>query len=292
MRFFAHSLEHDPNPDHWQLLENHLKSVAGKASEFASVFNSAEWGCLAGILHDLGKFQIEFQNRLQGNRVSVDHSGIGAAQAAQLHKENGYPLAFVAAGHHAGLANLITGGSGLPTPLKERLKSSERCLSQILKDIPENIRPWSIPDLPDFLQNGNTELQDKRRSIEFWVRFLFSALVDADRLDTEAFCQPLQAKFRGGYESVHVLSDKADAFIQGKIESLAPEERETPVNRARALVLEACQKSSSQNLGIFSLTVPTGGGKTLSSMSFALHHARQFGVWPKYSSVRNLLETF
>ena len=278
MKFYAHSLEDDQNPEHWQPLEDHLRNVAGLSAQFAEAFRSASWGNLAGILHDLGKYQHDFQQKLQGKQISVDHSGIGAAKAIQLDKEKGFPLAFVTAGHHAGLANLILEGNGLPSPLKRRLKSSAPCLSAVLENIPPEFLTESIPHLPDFLQAGDADLQHTRCCMEFWIRFLFSALVDADRLDTEAFSQPERANFRGGYESVFALSDMLDDYIQAKIDSLAPEERKARVNAARALVWDACQESSSHQPGIFSLTVPTGGGKTLSAMSFALRHASKYGL--------------
>jgi CRISPR-associated endonuclease/helicase Cas3 len=278
MKFFAHSLEGDPNPEHWQELEDHLKGVARLSAQFSEAFGSAEWGYLAGILHDLGKYQPGFQQKLQGERVSVDHSGIGAAKAIQLDKEIGFPLAFVTAGHHAGLANLVVGGNGLPSPLKERLKSSAPWLPAVLENIPSEFLPESIPHLPDFLRAGDAEVQRARCCMEFWIRFLFSALVDADRLDTEAFCQPERANLRGRYASVLALSDMLDDFIQAKVDNLAPEDKKVSVNAARALVWDACQESSSHQPGIFSLTVPTGGGKTLSAMSFALRHARKHGL--------------
>jgi CRISPR-associated endonuclease/helicase Cas3 len=275
MQFFARSLEDDPNSDHWQLLEDHLKGVAELSAQFANAFKSAHWGYLAGLLHDLGKYQHEFQLKLQGERISVDHSGLGAAIAVKMDKENGFSPAFVIAGHHAGLANLVSGGTGFPTPLKERLRSSMPILSKVMRDIPPEVLPGKLPELPDFMQPDNTELQHKQRRMEFWVRFLFSALIDADRLNSEAFAQPERAQLRGGYQSIHVLSGAIDAFIQAKIARLGREDRETPVNRARAQVLKACQKTSSQQIGIFSLTVPTGGGKTLSAMSFALRHTEE-----------------
>ena len=98
-KFYAHTLEGKP-PEKWQELEDHLLRVAKLAARFAEVFDSESWGYCAGLWHDLGKYQAEFQQRLLGSRVSVEHSGAGAALAFKKSKELGMPLAFVIAGQH------------------------------------------------------------------------------------------------------------------------------------------------------------------------------------------------
>jgi CRISPR-associated endonuclease/helicase Cas3 len=105
-KFYAHTLEGEP-PEKWQALEEHLHGVAKLAASFAGTFSSESWGYLAGLWHDLGKYQFEFQQRLFGSQVSVEHSGAGAALAFKKSKELGMPLAFAIAGHHAGLANFV-----------------------------------------------------------------------------------------------------------------------------------------------------------------------------------------
>jgi len=96
--YYAHSLEDEP-PSNWQRLEKHLLRVAKLAARFAEAFDSESWGFCAGLWHDLGKYQAEFQQKLLGSKVSVEHSGTGAALAFKKSKEFGVPLAFVIAGH-------------------------------------------------------------------------------------------------------------------------------------------------------------------------------------------------
>ena len=261
----------------WQELENHLQGVAQKAAEFSEAFLSRDWGYLAGLWHDLGKYQTEFQDRLKGERIAVEHSGAGAALAFQTDKERGIPLAFIIAGHHAGLTNWTESGSNQPSPLKQRLKNNDITLRELLPVVPHHLGQRGLPDWPPFV--GAAQGQGERaRTSEFWVRFLFSSLVDADRLDSEAFVDPAQASLRGRFDTLDILRERLDAFIDQKMEGLSEVDRSHRVNRARAQVLSACRDAAEQSPGIFSLTVPTGGGKTLSSMSFALRHAERHGL--------------
>jgi CRISPR-associated endonuclease/helicase Cas3 len=279
--FYAHTLDGEP-PAKWQGLEEHLLGVAKLAARFARAFDSEWWAYCAGLWHDLGKYQAEFQERLLGARVSVEHSGAGAALASKKARELGIPLAFVIAGHHAGLANFVLSDPGLPTPLRERLKGSAPALEGIISAIPAEVGGYPVAEIPAFLRARpglqRDEMDRLRRKSEFWTRFLFSALVDADRLDTEAFCGADKAALRSRFSPIAALRERLDSFIDQKMDSLSPVERATPVNASRAEILQACRKAATLPPGIFSLTVPTGGGKTLSAMSFALNHAERYGL--------------
>lgn len=279
MRFYAHSNE--LKPEYWQELEIHLLNVASRAGKFAQTFHSHDWGYLSGLWHDLGKYQTEFQNRLKGSQVAVEHSGAGAALAFQKNREHGLPLAFVIAGHHAGLTNLTSSETGLSSPLRERLKNhDEESLQRFFPHIPPSILDQELPAaLPAFLTRALESPQisqgDFLRSSEFWTRFLFSALVDADWLDTEEFLEPTRAALRGGFTPISTLRKQLDHFIDDIVLGIAESEKDTSVNRARAHVLASCRAAAIRSPGTFSLTVPTGGGKTLSAMSFALRHAEE-----------------
>ncbi len=277
-KYYAHSLEHEP-PTHWQELEEHLLCVAKLAARFAAVFDSELWGYCAGLWHDLGKYQAEFQQKLLGSKVSVEHSGAGAALAFEKSQQFGEPLAFVIAGHHAGLANRILGEPGSPRSLRERLKENKATLEKILPYAAGEIVNHVLPSFPARLSTSSGLTLDKlRHTSEFWTRFIFSVLVDADRLDTEAFCDPSKAVLRRQFSSIKTLRNRLESFVTNKIDGLSSPETAKPVNLLRAQVLEACRAATNLSPGVFSLTVPTGGGKTLSAMSFALGHAEHHGL--------------
>lgn len=276
---YAHTREGSLDQSEWQLLVEHLQNVAELSASFAETFDSHDWGRLAGLWHDVGKYQAAFQAKLRGEKTSVEHSGLGAAFAIKKNKEMGLPLAFVIGAHHGGLANLIGSSPGQPTPIMDRVKSNQKTLEELLSTIPESISNAALPDLPPHLEStedsGIGQIKADRRRIEFWIRFLFSALVDADRLDTENYMDSQSRDLRGGYALIGVLRQRLEGFLEKKGAQLSPHRREMPVNKARASVLAACLKASENDCGAFSLTVPTGGGKTLSAMAFALRHAEQ-----------------
>ncbi len=273
--FYAHSLEGRP-PSEWHLLEDHLRDTAEKAAEFAAAFGSAEWGRLAGLWHDLGKCREEFQERLEGSPERVDHAAVGAAMGVSKDAHLAIPLAFSIAGHHGGLPNLNLWEAGSPRPLRERITEGLAILDRVLHAVPSDTAEQPIPSLPGFLQE--MDLPDKRlgcRRTAFWIRFLFSALVDADFLDTEAFFRPgIREAATTGYTDIATLQERLDHHIAVRFNGV----ESTDVNVARREVLEACRRKAEKPPGVFTLTVPTGGGKTLSGMAFALNHAERYGM--------------
>ncbi|MFC2406978.1 MAG: CRISPR-associated endonuclease Cas3'' [Cardiobacterium sp.] len=268
---YAHSAENRPESD-WQTLKNHAENVAALAAQFAEPFGAAEIARYTALLHDLGKYSEPFQNRLRGGK-RVDHATAGAKEAIARWKMTGKLMAYCIAGHHAGLANGSGEGNNRST-LKERLAADIPTLNPVWQaeiPLPEKIPlpPLkSNPKYPGFAQ-------------AFFTRMLYSCLVDADYLDTEAFYARLDGKTvaRGGYPSLEALQQAFNQHLQN-VRADAKENSEggqAELNRLRSDILDHAQQQAALPPGLFTLTVPTGGGKTYTSMAFALEHARQHG---------------
>ncbi len=245
-----------------QSVKEHLMGTAVKASEFASVFNAEEQGQLVGLAHDIGKYSDAFQRRIQGSTEKVDHSTAGAAECAKLNQPY---AAFAVMGHHGGLPD---GGS--------RTDSIDSCtfsgrLQKARKGKVEDYAAWQkeikLPQakLPQINNRNPKEMM-------FFIRMLYSCLTDADFLDTEEFMSGQQPDCRT--DSIETLVEKLDNFCEGWFPP------KTPLNQQRCAILRRCQQQGEQqNPGLFTLTIPTGGGKTVSSLAFALHHAKTHGLY-------------
>lgn len=271
---YAHTRDGQP-PETWQPLRDHLEAVAGLASGFSAAFDAGEWGRLLGLWHDLGKYRAQFQEYLNGGPSGGDHAAAGALLAHKLagKSDRWLPLAFPIAGHHTGLANLAN-DTHLPSPLRTRLKATAPTLAEALEHAPPDLVEIPLPELPSrFRPGGRLGAEQRKRELrrlEIWIRFLFSALVDADFLDTERFYHGEERlRLVSGFASLSELRDRLDRHVDG----LAAGAQPTEVNRLRAEVLAAARRAAELPPGLFSLSVPTGGGKTLASMSFALRHA-------------------
>lgn len=278
--------------DRWetQSLKDHLEGVAKRAGDFAQEFGNRDWGELIGFWHDLGKFIPDWQRHIRnatgydpeahletlGNRVN--HSAAGAILAFK--KLERFPplarvLAYPIAGHHTGLPDWNPDGARGDT-LPERLFRDVLNQELETKDIEQIERePQSEVFLSKPIAKSapmNVEKHSRDKTVEqlhLWVRMLFSCLVDADYLDTEAFMDQGKSLDRAGYASLSELKRRFDCFMERK----QRDAQNTPINRKRQEILSQCRGKAKLEPGIFTLTVPTGGGKTLSSMAFALEHA-------------------
>ncbi len=263
--FFAHSTLKADRSD-WQPLVEHLQAVARLAGEKAAFFGGGELAALAGLLHDLGKYTDEFQRRIAGDAIRVDHTSRGAILAVERYGALGQLLAYGIAGHHAGLANGREAGER--TALADRLKGV---------DLPRLLETWHAEiELPDRLQPPPLKPRPGRGffQLAFLGRMLFSCLVDADYLDTEAFYDRTEGR-RSLREQARPSLAELRAALDGH---LAEFKGDTLVNLLRGEILAGVRGKANEQPGLFSLTVPTGGGKTLASLAFALDHALAHGL--------------
>lgn len=264
---YAHSKDNEP-PERWHRLEEHLRATAAQARQFAAPWGAGDWAWNAGWLHDLGKADPIFQGYLlRQNGLDdagydygrVNHSSAGAACAEDWRNPFGRILTYVIAGHHAGLPDWDTATTG-QAALSYRLGEGRNNLTRIPDFMNEVLRQLKPVSRTPFVNAQN---------FHFWVRMLFSCLVDADFLDTEQFMQGERTQERGRYPALAELAPR----LFTALDDLERKAARSDVNQIRAEIRRACEAMAEKPKGLFSLTVPTGGGKTLSAMAFALRHA-------------------
>ncbi|WP_083615784.1 CRISPR-associated endonuclease Cas3'' [Megasphaera cerevisiae] len=255
----AHKLE---NGEGVQSLIEHLQHTAELAGEFGRYAGIEKLAYQCGLYHDMGKYSDTFQRYIRGNfHGRVDHSTAGA----QLFMKSGELLqAFCIAGHHAGLPDFGNKMDPESEPtLCGRYRRSVPCCSRYHEELPD----------PDKLDYG--PLQDRFGSgiqTMLLIRMLFSCLVDADFLDTEEYMKKGKIR-RGDFDSLATL--RILFFKELKKQGYMDPKNE--LNGERKKILDRCIAQAAQSPGLFTLTVPTGGGKTVSSMAFALKHAARYG---------------
>ncbi len=275
--FFAHTANAF---GHFENLREHLRAVAARAAVYAETFCASEEAWLAGLLHDLGKYGDLFQKRLQGKATGIDHWSPGAWVALMEYKQKGIASALAIQGHHIGLQKAD------PDALKELSPN------RLLANCPLGLKPseanhhilvqrcradgLNLP-APDSISHSIYEGFNTKSPAASMLdlRMLYSALVDADFIETEGH-------FHGGPDGRKCYRDegpllqpeRASSCLRTYLDELTVASMASAkVNSIRADLLKACLESAQASQGLFTLTAPTGAGKTLSMLAFALAHA-------------------
>ncbi len=293
-----------------QCLEGHLLGVAEIAKELASKIHLEHQGELIGLLHDLGKYSNEFQAYLksavglinqdedefvdaQGLKGKVDHSTAGAQLIwEELSKQGvmggiaGQVLALCIASHHSGLIDCLSSNANKPVEdiftkragkrddqshLREAMSKMDLLINKRFREL--SSMPSVIGGIEESIRKVARGEKDEiiiRFKVGLLVRFLFSCLIDADRVDTADFERPKAAKHRlnGEYTEWPLLIERLESHLQGFT-------LRNSIDEIRRSISDHCLNGSIRDKGIYTLTVPTGGGKTLASLRFALHHAER-----------------
>lgn len=270
MTCYAHTAElpdgrRDPDQTKWQPLADHLRNVANLAKAFAAPLGLEAEAEIAGLLHDLGKYRSKFQQMLLGQRgasTATQHAVFGAAWAFQCVQQDNRlaGTAFAVAGHHAGLHDLGDLQQLVVAPKLHPIDTASELLPRFEGELgPLPPAPSPPPWVTDAL------------ATDLYTRLLFSCLIDADRLDTACWPHtPVPDKT--------LEADRLLAAVQAERQRKSEANPDSPLAAVRNQIFEACLVRATQPQGFFSLTVPTGGGKTLSSMAFALAHAKAHGL--------------
>ncbi len=241
--------------------EEHSIGVANRAVKFAAEFDCADWGRIIGLLHDKGKEKIDFQRyirKVSEYDISVPsykdktHAYVGGLLAKEMYGPLSLFLSYPIIGHHAGLYDY----GDFEEIIKKRLPP------EIRHDV--NKVPLSIPRRLDSME---------KKDFHHFIRMLYSCLVDADYLDTESFMNEENTKLRGHKKTLQQLSLDLKSYLDSFVAKAA----DSPINKIRNIVQKRCLEISNGAPGFYSLTVPTGGGKTISSVVWAVNHALKQG---------------
>lgn len=309
---------HRKSDDATQTVEQHLQGVANLACRYAQKLGLESQGELIGLLHDLGKYSDAFQTYIKsavgllnqdedeefvnaaGLKGKVDHSTAGAQMIWQeLSKQGqfgqivGQILSLCIASHHSGLIDCLSSDEKSlgEDVFGKRMNKSDKYahLQEVLAKADTAIlsRAKVLIGNPDMLKAMQRTLakivrsapikDDKsivaQQQIGLLVRFLFSCLIDADRVDSADFENPKAARLRahGRYDEWNILCDRLGNHLAGL-------EAKNPIDYLRHDISSHCLNAAPRDKGIYTLTVPTGGGKTLASLRFALHHAKKHGM--------------
>ncbi|MBD5538699.1 MAG: CRISPR-associated helicase Cas3' [Desulfovibrio sp.] len=297
---YAHSMKNLPE-DQWQTLAEHHEEVARLAGGFAGRWAPLT-AALLGKTHDTGKTSDSFQARLRGKAARVDHTSAAWLRLMRAWARKDDPsgellarlLAYALLGHHGGMADF--GSQAESGTLAWRLSGHR------IREVPDwkpELAPALSPVDPCFQELVPLMCREGKTpdafATAFMLRMLYSCLVDADYLDTERVCAPERHGLRQDPPALETLEERffhflaakgflpetevsAAALAAGAKTACGSDARRAAIREARAFMLRRCLDAARESPGIFSLTMPTGGGKTLSSMAFALRHARRHGL--------------
>ncbi|WP_172194822.1 CRISPR-associated helicase Cas3' [Saccharibacillus qingshengii] len=284
MPYYAHTKELEDGSmgpkSIWQLLKTHLTEVGTLAGEMAQPFGAAPWAEAAGRLHDLGKYSLAFQKRLDGSTKKVDHATAGALTLVQQWSSSGTEqaaarlLAYVIAGHHSGLPDFGTSEADHNACLRRRLAGT-----YVLEDYSAFHTEIVLPAAPRTFPIKPGPAPGFQFS--FFTRMLFSCLVDADSLNTEAFSDPSRHSLRKREENEQERMCLLWERLRQRFYDYRAVKFHTPrgdIDRWRTEIFEETIRRAADPRGLFSLTLPTGSGKTQVSLGFALEHAVQHGL--------------
>ena len=294
---------HKSDDERFQTILEHARGTAKRAGKYAAAFGCSKVGWIAGMYHDTGKYGDGFQARLNGSGEPYEHSSAGmslflhATKKTNVHAQKKFMallLAYIVAGHHTGLPDYGSSASTENDPTimgkLKRLRNRPNDWDAYKEELGE------VPEIPtlekafmptpknDWMHNG-------WYSYQFLGRMLFSSLVDADFLDTEEFMSNGVIERDAG-EPFTVLMKQFDEYMTKFAD------KKGKLNENRQKILQACKDAAVGEQGLYRLTVPTGGGKTLSSMAFALRHLREHGlrriiyVIPYVSIIRQTVREF
>ncbi|MCD8556485.1 MAG: CRISPR-associated helicase Cas3' [Bacteroides graminisolvens] len=241
-----------------QSCEEHLAGTMEFAYNFGKKIGFQDWTALIAQLHDVGKYSLKFQQYIRYKSgydegcqqlCKTDHSSAGAIISRKMYPQFFLPIAHCIAGHHSGLLNHAS--------LCDRLE----------KNIDEEI------PLPLTTINLTRPQNVNSKNLHHWFRMLYSCLVDADYLDTERFMNSTSYRLRTNSTNMVAIKEKLDSYLS----NLSNLTSDTLLNNTRNKIQDECKNAAKLEEGIYSLTVPTGGGKTLSSMVWAVNHAIYHG---------------
>ena len=269
--YYAHSTADTSRRD-WQPLSEHLIAVGELAARYGEPLGIANIARLAGRLHDLGKYTEAFQARLEGSSERVDHSTAGAAIVRSLVAKADLVVAELVAhaiaGHHAGLPDRMGG----PGALDERLAGFDPSVLDPAARTEIDFAPQALTPAFDFSRKAMVPFE-----VGLLGRMIFSCLVDADFKDTESFYDRIERRTADcDWPELQSILPALTLALGRHMAGLGTEDR--PINLLRGEILDKVRSRYAEPTGLFTLTVPTGGGKTLASLAFALDHARHHGL--------------